>query len=88
MDTSQAMAYYRRFNSAFPFYLKKPIQKLKTKVEITEFFRNYPDGYLISATQYEEELKDIPLKEIYRKKDLFENPVTVLYQWDSSKQQK
>jgi 4-amino-4-deoxy-L-arabinose transferase-like glycosyltransferase len=83
MDTSKAISYYRRFNSAFPFYLKKPIQKLISKDEINGFFNAYPDGYLISAAEYDEELKGLPLKEIFRKKDLMEPPVTVIYKWDS-----
>lgn len=80
MDTSKAMAYYGRFNSAFPFYLKKPIEHLINKNEILVFFNQFPEGYLISATQFEDTLKNLPLKEIFRKKDLFEPPVTVVYQ--------
>jgi 4-amino-4-deoxy-L-arabinose transferase-like glycosyltransferase len=84
MDTSKSISYYKRFNSAFPFYLKKPSPELNSIEDIKEFFKKYPDGYLISATQYCEELKLLPLKEIFRKKDFFESPVTVLYQWDLS----
>lgn len=84
MDKSKAMANYRRFNSAFPFYLKKSIQQLNNKDEIIEFFKEFPDGYLISAIEYSDELKNLPLKVIFSKKDFLEPPVTVIYQWNSS----
>lgn len=79
LNTSNPVAYYRRFNSAFPFYLKKPLKKLTTTDEIAEFFAEHPEGYLISAKIYESELSGIPLKKIFQKKDLFESPVTVIY---------
>ncbi len=79
LDTSKPFAYYRRYNSAFPFYLKKPIQKLMTIEEVENFFRKHPDAYLISATQFEKELNALPLKKIFQKKDLFESPVTTMY---------
>jgi len=82
MDTSKSLAYYRRFNQAFPFYVKKPILQLKSGEDIEGFFREHPDGYLISAAEYTEELKHLPLREIFRRKDLFETPVTVVYKWD------
>jgi len=79
IDTSRPMAYYRRYNSAFPFYLKKPIQKLMTANEVENFFIKYPDAYLISSTKFEKELGALPLKKIFQKKDLFESPVTTVY---------
>ena len=80
IDTTKPLAYYRRYNSAFPFYVKKPILKLLTIEEVNQFFQENPDGYLISATQFEEELKKLQINEIFRKKDLFEPPVTLIYQ--------
>ena len=84
MDTSKNTACYGRFNQAFPFYLKKPLQKLNGKENVKEFFREYPDGYLISTAQFSDELKDLQLKEIFRKKDLFETPVIIVYQLNPS----
>jgi 4-amino-4-deoxy-L-arabinose transferase-like glycosyltransferase len=79
LNTSKPVAFYRRFNSAFPFYLKKPLTKLTTKSEVADFFLEHPDGYLISAEEYEKELTGIPLTKIFQKKDLFESPVTTIY---------
>lgn len=79
LNTSKPVAYYRRFNSAYPFYLKKPLKKLTTTEEVADFFAENPEGYLISARKYESELSGIPLKKIFQKKDLFESPVTVIY---------
>ena len=80
INNEKPVAYYRRCNSGFPYYLKKPIQKLITVKEATEYCENTPGFYLISAAEYEDELKDLPLKKIFQKKDLFESPVTVLYE--------
>jgi 4-amino-4-deoxy-L-arabinose transferase-like glycosyltransferase len=84
IDTSKNTACYGRFNQAFPFYLKKPIQKLNSQENVKEFFRKNPDGYLISTAQFSDELKNLQLKEIFIKKDLFEAPVTIVYQLNSS----
>jgi 4-amino-4-deoxy-L-arabinose transferase-like glycosyltransferase len=79
LNATRPIAFYRRFNSAFPFYLKKPLQKLITPDQVKDFFLKNPDGYLISVKKYEAELNALPLKQIFEKKDLFESPVTTVY---------
>lgn len=79
LNTSKQFAYYRRFNSAFPFYLKKPIIKLTTKNDVEDFFLQHPDGYLLTVQKYENELSGIEIEKIFQKKDLFESPVTTVY---------
>ncbi len=82
ISDSKNVGYYRRFNQAFPFYLRKPIQKLDSREDVENFFRKYPDACLITAAQFSDELKNLPLKEIIKKKDLFENPVTIVYRFN------
>ncbi|WP_025863968.1 ArnT family glycosyltransferase [Prolixibacter bellariivorans] len=81
MDISRPVAYYGRFNPAFAFALKKHIPQMKTPEEVSAFFQEHPNGYLISITKVQKELEALPLKEIVRQKDLFENKTTQVYQW-------
>lgn len=81
IDIEKPVAYYGRFNPAFSFYYKRVIPRLNTTEDVKKFFNSYPEGYLLSATQFEEELKDLPLNEIVRKQDIFEIPVTQVYKW-------
>jgi hypothetical protein len=85
IDIEKPVAYYGRYNPGFSFYYKREIPRLNSTEEVEEFFIKNPSGYLLSATQFEEELKDLPLNEIVRKQDIFEIPVTQVYEWRTEK---
>lgn len=78
IDKNQPVAYYRRFNPAFAFYIGKTIQPLETKQQVEEFLKNNPKGYVLTREEYLKELEDLNIKVVAKKKDLFENPVSVL----------
>jgi uncharacterized membrane protein len=80
MKEERPIAYYRRCNSAFPWYIKRPIQKLTTLKDLTQYIESTPKFYLISAAEYDNELSGLPLKKIFQKQDLFESPITVVYE--------
>ncbi|RIJ47669.1 glycosyltransferase family 39 protein [Maribellus luteus] len=72
------VAYFEKFNPAYPFYLEKTIHPLE-KEEIGAFFQEYPDGILISTRKRIQQANLGPEYEIiYEGKDLFESPTTVL----------
>ncbi len=70
--------YYKNFNPAFVFYLKKEIKPIK-KEKLKEFLLSDSKVYIITRKKYIEELKNnadfVILKEV---KDLFERKVSVL----------
>lgn len=72
------VAYYKKFNASYSFYLKKKIPELK-EIEIDDFFKENPNGVLISIKK---QIEQINLPEdcevIFSGRDLFENPTTVL----------
>jgi hypothetical protein len=72
------VAYYKKFNASYPFYLKKKIPQLEADGIVTYFDKN-PDGVVISIKK---EVDKIELPEncevSFSCKDLFELPTTVL----------
>ncbi len=78
LDMSKEFGYYRSYNSAYSFYLSKPIQVLN-KEEVASFFLENPDGYLLTRNKYFKDLAEIPgLKIIYAGKDLFESNISIV----------
>jgi 4-amino-4-deoxy-L-arabinose transferase-like glycosyltransferase len=75
---NKEVAYYKKFNPSYSFYLKRKIPELNED-EIPSFFENNPGGVLISTQRHIEELH-LPEEYtiLFSGKDLFENPVTVL----------
>lgn len=75
---NREVSYYQRFNPAYSFALQKPIPELEEK-NISYFFLNNPDGVIIST---EKNIEDIEFPQgygiIFRHKDVFEIPTTVL----------
>ncbi|WP_297887350.1 glycosyltransferase family 39 protein [Sulfurihydrogenibium sp.] len=78
IDKDLPIGYYKRYNPAFSFYLKKRIVPLNSPDEVKEFMKQGKVN-ILTRQEYLEELKDIKeLKVIIKKKDLFENPTSVL----------
>ncbi len=79
------IVFYKKYNPAYSFYLKKKIIPL-TYDEFPEFFRNNSDGVIISTKKKIAEIKLEPEYEIvFSGKDLFETPTTVLIQQKNEK---
>ncbi|WP_028950127.1 ArnT family glycosyltransferase [Sulfurihydrogenibium subterraneum] len=78
IDKNLPIGYYKRYNPAFSFYLKKKIVKLESPKDVEEFIKQGKVN-ILTREEFLEELKDIKnLKVIVKKKDLFENPTSVL----------
>jgi len=72
------LAYYHRINSAFVFDKGEPIQKLDTPEELRDFMRSNPDAKIISTMKDLENARLDGFRIIFRSKDLFESPESVI----------
>lgn len=78
IDKTKPVGYYKRYNPAFSFYLQKRIIPLNSPEEVENFLKN-GKVYILTRDDYIKELENIKeLKIIAKKKDLFENPISVL----------
>lgn len=75
---NRPLVYYKKFDPAYPFYLKKEIKEIDRE-NFAAFFDRHPDGIIISAKR---KIKDVELpdncKVIFSSKNPFENNTTVL----------
>lgn len=78
MDKNRPVAYYKRFNPAFVFYIGKKIQPLENRQQVEEFLKNNQHAYILTREEYLKELEGLDIKVVAKKKDLFESPVSVL----------
>ena len=82
MDTSKTIIAFKRLNPAFVFALKREIPMYNDVETIKQIMGSQPSGYLISRTEFQEELEAIPGLEFQDKaRDLFENPTTLVMKW-------
>ncbi len=82
IDTSKTIIAFKRLNPAFVFALKREIPMYNDVETIKQIIGNQPSGYLISRTEFQEELEAIPGLEFQDKaRDLFENPTTLVMKW-------
>jgi 4-amino-4-deoxy-L-arabinose transferase-like glycosyltransferase len=72
------VAYYRRINSAFVFDHGKPIEKLETPQEVKEFIESNPEASIISTMSDWEGAGLDGFRIVFRSKDLFESPETII----------
>ncbi|MEZ0323848.1 MAG: glycosyltransferase family 39 protein [Hydrogenothermaceae bacterium] len=77
IDTTKPIGYYKRYNPAFSFYIKKKIEPLNS-IEDVKRFTSDGKVYILTRDEYMNEIKDLNLKVLGKKKDLFENPISVL----------
>ncbi len=78
IDKDSPVGYYKRYNPAFSFYLQKRVIPLNSPQEVKEFIKQGKVN-ILTREEYLDELKDVKeLKVIIKKKDLFENPTSVL----------
>lgn len=77
-NTDRKLAYYKRINSAYVFYNKKPIPKLDTPEQLSAFTRQHKDVMIITTMSDWEELNAEGYEIVFRSKDLFETPESVI----------
>lgn len=82
MNTEVKIIAYKRLNAAFVFELQREIKRYDTLKNIANDINNSPGGYVISRTEYREELEGIPgLVYHTEARDTFENPTTLVMKW-------
>ena len=82
MDTNKTIISYARLNPAFVFALEREIPRFAELDEIRAAMAGSDSGYIISRTEYREELESIPgLVYHAEARDLFENPTTLVMKW-------
>ena len=74
-----AIAYYKRINPSFVFYLQKPVQPLHSPEELKAYLGSNKNAYVISRARYWHEIYPSGNFEILvQSRDLFEKPSTIL----------
>ena len=82
MNTEAKIIAYKRLNAAFVFTLQKEIKRYDSLAPIQKVVASNPSGYVISRTEYREELEKIPgLVYHTEARDTFENPTTLVMKW-------
>jgi 4-amino-4-deoxy-L-arabinose transferase-like glycosyltransferase len=71
-------AYYKRINSAFVFAHQRPIPKLETPEQLEAFIKEHPTAKIISTASDWEEIGFEGYRVIFRSKDLFETPESII----------
>ncbi len=82
MNTDQKIIAYKRLNAAYVFKLQRQISRYDNLEMIRTAMRQNPSGYVISRTEYREELETIEgLNYLTEERDTFENPKTLIMTW-------
>ena len=82
MNTEAKIISYKRLNAAYVFALQKQINRIDSLPVLQEAMQGFEEGYVISRTEYREELEAIPgLVYHTEAKDTFENPTTLIMRW-------
>ncbi len=81
IKTDDQLAYYKKFNQSYPFYIKKPIKKLENPEELKAFFKTNPKAIVFTQ---EKRIKNIDYSSfaeiLLQQKDIFEGHTTVVLQ--------
>jgi 4-amino-4-deoxy-L-arabinose transferase-like glycosyltransferase len=77
-EYNRPMAYYKRINSAYVFQLGKSIKKLDNEAELDTFVKQNGKVIIISAEGEWSELNKPEFKVVFKAKDLFESPVSLV----------
>ncbi|HEY9117384.1 MAG TPA: hypothetical protein VIN11_06130, partial [Roseivirga sp.] len=82
MNTQETIISYQRLNPAFVFALEREIPRYIALEEVKAAMTHSATGYLISRTEFLDELETIPgLMYHSEARDLFENPTTLIMKW-------
>ncbi len=86
LDQTAHFISYKRINPAFVFELERVVKRYNDVSKIQAEMLKHEKGYIISRTSFREELEELPgLTYKSESRDLFENPTTLIMQWDRSK---
>lgn len=86
LDQTAHIISYKRINPAFVFELERVVKRYDSVTKIQAEMLKYDKGYIISRTSYREELEELPgVLFKSQARDLFENPTTLIMQWDRTK---
>jgi len=81
LDIEKPIAVYKIYNSAFSFYIKKPIPTFNTPEELNHYVKETGEGYILTRKVFTSDLEQLEKIEIIGEaKDIFEIPTTVIYQ--------
>lgn len=76
---NQKVIAYKQFNPAYVFYLEQAVEVFQTPEELQKALLGPESVIILSRTEYLPELTPVvPLKELARRRDLFETPTTVV----------
>ncbi|GHE73477.1 ArnT family glycosyltransferase [Roseivirga thermotolerans] len=82
IDETQMVLSYQRLNPAFVFALEREITRFDNLDGLKEQMKQSPSGYVISRTEFRDELEQIEgLVYHSEARDLFENPTTLIMRW-------
>jgi 4-amino-4-deoxy-L-arabinose transferase-like glycosyltransferase len=82
MDTTRTIIAFKRLNPAFVFALQREIPMLDNVEDLKRLIEASAQGYVISRTEFQEELESIPgLVFQVKARDTFENPTTLVMKW-------
>ena len=78
-DEHMPIAYYKRINPSFVFYLQRPVQALNSEEELKAYLQAHKNACIISRERYSAEIYPLGDFEVLVKtRDLFEKPSTIL----------
>lgn len=78
IERDRSISYYKRFNPAFAFYIRKKIEPLENKEQVEKFLNRDEKVYILTREEFLKEIEGLNFKLVTKKKDIFENPVSVL----------
>ncbi len=76
LPASAQLIAYARFNPAFAFYYPTPIRRYESPEALAAVLG--PDTYVVTTVRHLDDLQGLPLREVFRRRDLFEIPTTVI----------
>ena len=87
LQKAKRVVSYQRFNPAFAFYLKKPVQQLPTVHEVDQYLKKHADAVIITNSRNKDGLDSLQLQYplVVDLKDLFEIRTTKVFQANNSK---
>jgi hypothetical protein len=70
---------YNIFNPGYRFYLDRDIPKTYDAAILRQLVTNNKEAIIITRTDYIDSLKQLPVTEIARHRDIFELPTTIIF---------
>jgi len=75
---------YQLFNPAYRFYVDSNIPRTGDTAVLHSWLATHEDAVVLTRANYADSLKQLPLNEVARYKDIFELPTTVVYSKDAT----